>query len=95
MGSASTRKRVQTDWPSSLVRSSSIFETAAELLKALYAPYNRNHDRMIVMDVRSAELTKQLLACAREELRVVLGEPSDAAPLSCLAFCCGLGLNVS
>jgi len=30
----------------------------AELLKALYAPYNRNHDRMIVMDVRSAELTK-------------------------------------
>ncbi|PLX89192.1 MAG: UDP-glucose 6-dehydrogenase [Desulfuromonas sp.] len=30
----------------------------AELLKSLYAPFNRNHDRMIVMDVRSAELTK-------------------------------------
>jgi UDPglucose 6-dehydrogenase len=30
----------------------------AELLKALYAPFNRNHDRLIVMDVRSAELTK-------------------------------------
>ena len=29
-----------------------------ELLKALYAPFNRNHDRMILMDVRSAELTK-------------------------------------
>ena len=30
----------------------------AELLKELYAPFNRNHDRLIVMDVRSAELTK-------------------------------------
>ncbi len=30
----------------------------AELLKTLYEPYNRNHDRLIVMDVRSAELTK-------------------------------------
>ncbi|PLX99364.1 MAG: UDP-glucose 6-dehydrogenase [Desulfuromonas sp.] len=30
----------------------------AELLKTLYAPFNRNHDRMLVMDVRSAELTK-------------------------------------
>jgi UDPglucose 6-dehydrogenase len=29
-----------------------------ELLRALYEPFNRNHDRMIVMDVRSAELTK-------------------------------------
>jgi UDPglucose 6-dehydrogenase len=30
----------------------------AELLKALYEPFTRNHDRMITMDVRSAELTK-------------------------------------
>lgn len=30
----------------------------AELLKALYAPFNRNHERVITMDVRSAELTK-------------------------------------
>ncbi len=30
----------------------------AELLRALYDPFNRNHDRAIVMDVRSAELTK-------------------------------------
>ncbi len=29
-----------------------------ELLKALYEPFNRNHDRMISMDIRSAELTK-------------------------------------
>jgi len=33
-------------------------ERSAELLRALYAPFNRNHDRLIVMDVRSAELTK-------------------------------------
>ena len=30
----------------------------AALLRALYEPFNRNHDRMIMMDVRSAELTK-------------------------------------
>ena len=29
-----------------------------ELLRALYEPYNRNHERLLVMDVRSAELTK-------------------------------------
>jgi UDPglucose 6-dehydrogenase len=31
---------------------------AAELMRSLYEPFTRNHDRMIVMDVRSAELTK-------------------------------------
>ena len=30
----------------------------AELLRALYEPFNRNHDRVIAMDIRSAELTK-------------------------------------
>jgi len=30
----------------------------AELLRALYHPFNRNHERLIVMDIRSAELTK-------------------------------------
>ncbi|MBK5968151.1 MULTISPECIES: UDP-glucose dehydrogenase family protein [Thiorhodovibrio] len=29
-----------------------------ELLRALYAPFNRNRDRLLLMDVRSAELTK-------------------------------------
>ncbi len=33
-------------------------EDSAELLRALYEPFNRNHDRVIDMDVRSAELTK-------------------------------------
>ncbi len=31
---------------------------AADLMRALYEPFTRNRDRMIVMDVRSAELTK-------------------------------------
>src|SRR5204863_8255599 len=31
---------------------------AVELLKGLYGPFNRNHERLVLMDVRSAELTK-------------------------------------
>lgn len=33
-------------------------ERATELLRSLYEPFTHNRDRMIVMDVRSAELTK-------------------------------------
>ncbi|HLQ14044.1 MAG TPA: UDP-glucose/GDP-mannose dehydrogenase family protein [Steroidobacteraceae bacterium] len=31
---------------------------STELMHALYEPFTRNHDRLIVMDIRSAELTK-------------------------------------
>ncbi len=31
---------------------------AVNKLKALYAPFNRNHERIVAMDLRSAELTK-------------------------------------
>lgn len=31
---------------------------AIDILKNLYAPFNRNHERIVVMDERSAELTK-------------------------------------
>ena len=31
---------------------------ALDTLKRLYAPFNRNHERIVAMDVRSAELTK-------------------------------------
>jgi UDPglucose 6-dehydrogenase len=31
---------------------------AVDRLRRLYAPFNRNHDRIVAMDVRSAELTK-------------------------------------
>lgn len=33
-------------------------ERAEGLMRQLYKPFNRNHDRIIVMDVRSAEMTK-------------------------------------
>lgn len=33
-------------------------DRAFEIMKNLYAPFNRNHDRMMRMNVRSAELTK-------------------------------------
>lgn len=33
-------------------------ERATGMLRALYEPFSRNHDKVIVMDVRSAELTK-------------------------------------
>ena len=36
---------------------------AIELMRELYAPFNRNHDRVIVMDIRSAELTKYAANC--------------------------------
>jgi len=33
-------------------------ERAIAMLRAVYAPFQRNHERLLVMDVRSAELTK-------------------------------------
>ncbi|MFZ4536219.1 UDP-glucose dehydrogenase family protein [Propionivibrio sp.] len=33
-------------------------EKATQLLRSLYTPFQRNRDRLVVMDVRSAELTK-------------------------------------
>jgi UDPglucose 6-dehydrogenase len=33
-------------------------ERAMHLMRSLYGPFNRNHDRLIVMDIKSAELTK-------------------------------------
>ena len=33
-------------------------ERAIHLMRALYAPFQRNHERIVIMDVRSAELTK-------------------------------------
>jgi len=34
-----------------------------DLLREVYAPFNRNHDKILVMDVRSAELTKYAANC--------------------------------
>ncbi len=38
-------------------------EQVKELVRELYAPFNRNHDKIIFMDVRSAELTKYAANC--------------------------------
>ena len=33
-------------------------DRAIEMMRELYAPFNRNHERIIIMDIRSAEMTK-------------------------------------
>jgi UDPglucose 6-dehydrogenase len=33
-------------------------EQSKDIMRALYAPFQRNHERLVIMDVRSAELTK-------------------------------------
>lgn len=38
-------------------------ERAEKLMREIYAPFNRNHNRVIVMDIRSAELTKYAANC--------------------------------
>lgn len=38
-------------------------EEAEKLLRELYSPFNRNHDKVITMDIRSAELTKYAANC--------------------------------
>ena len=38
-------------------------EQVTDIMRELYAPFNRNHDRMIFMDIRSAELTKYAANC--------------------------------
>jgi len=43
--------------PDRIVIGASNAESVA-LMRRLYAPFNRNHDRVVEMDVRSAELTK-------------------------------------
>lgn len=43
--------------PDRIILGTSCAETEA-ILRELYAPQNRNHEKIIVMDVRSAELTK-------------------------------------
>ncbi|MDB5980193.1 MAG: putative nucleotide sugar dehydrogenase [Pseudomonas sp.] len=36
---------------------------AEDVMRELYAPFNRNHEKIIVMDLRSAELTKYAANC--------------------------------
>jgi UDPglucose 6-dehydrogenase len=54
---------------------------ACELLKELYAPFNRNHDKLIVMDVRSAELTKYAANCMLATKISFMNEMANLAEL--------------
>ncbi|KPB95825.1 UDP-glucose 6-dehydrogenase [Pseudomonas syringae pv. maculicola] len=38
-------------------------EAVRKVMRELYAPFNRNHDRIMFMDLRSAELTKYAANC--------------------------------
>ncbi|MBL0709952.1 MAG: UDP-glucose/GDP-mannose dehydrogenase family protein, partial [Colwellia sp.] len=56
-------------------------ETARTVMRELYAPFNRNHDRMIFMDVRSAELTKYAANCMLATKISFMNEMSNLAEL--------------
>ncbi len=56
-------------------------ETSREAMRELYAPFNRNHDRMIFMDVRSAELTKYAANCMLATKISFMNEMSNLAEL--------------
>lgn len=52
-----------------------------ELLHELYESFNRNHDRMIIMDIRSAELTKYAANCMLATKISFINEISNLAEL--------------
>lgn len=52
---------------------------AEEVMRELYAPFNRNHDKIIVMDVRSAELTKYAANCMLATKISFMNEMSNLA----------------
>ncbi len=56
-------------------------KTAQAAMRELYAPFNRNHDRMIFMDVRSAELTKYAANCMLATKISFMNEMSNLAEL--------------
>ena len=61
-------------------------DESAELLREVYAPFSRNHDKIIVMDVRSAELTKYaanaMLATKISFMNEIAASPSGSEPTS-------------
>ncbi|MCR3755770.1 MAG: UDP-glucose 6-dehydrogenase [Sodalis sp. Psp] len=56
-------------------------EDVMELLRELYGPFNRNHDRMILMGTRSAELTKYAANCMLATKISFMNEISNLAEL--------------
>ncbi|WP_288739227.1 UDP-glucose/GDP-mannose dehydrogenase family protein [uncultured Rheinheimera sp.] len=56
-------------------------ERPAEVVRELYEPFNRNHDKMIFMDVRSAELTKYAANCMLATKISFMNEMANLAEL--------------
>jgi len=54
-------------------------EAVEDRMRELYAPFNRNHDKVIVMDVRSAELTKYAANCLLATKISFMNEMSNLA----------------
>lgn len=54
-------------------------EYVKDVMRELYAPFNRNHDRMIFMDARSAELTKYAANCMLATKISFMNEMSNIA----------------
>lgn len=54
-------------------------EHSEKKLRELYSPFNRNHDKIIVMDVRSAELTKYAANCMLATKISFMNEMSNLA----------------
>ena len=54
-------------------------EPAEKKLRELYSPFNRNHDKIIVMDIRSAELTKYAANCMLATKISFMNEMSNLA----------------
>ena len=54
-------------------------DAAETLLREIYAPFNRNHDKVIVMDLRSAELTKYAANCMLATKITFMNEMSGLA----------------
>lgn len=52
-----------------------------EVLRELYAPFNRNHEKIIIMDVRSAELTKYAANCMLATKISFMNEMANLAEL--------------
>ncbi len=56
-------------------------ENVKKAMHELYAPFNRNNDRMIFMDIRSAELTKYAANCMLATKISFMNEMSNLAEL--------------
>ena len=56
-------------------------KNAEDAMRELYAPFNRNHEKIIVMDVRSAELTKYAANCMLATKISFMNEMANLAEL--------------